>query len=95
VLRDEHGKYVHFTGLPPLFYDLDTDPDELVDRAGDPAYAATVLGYAQRLLSRRMRHAERTLSGVLVTPMGIVEARREGRRRVVKKVTSRRDGPGT
>jgi arylsulfatase A-like enzyme len=95
VLRDEHGKYVHFTGLPPLFYDLDADPDELVNRAGDPAYAATVLDYAQRLLSRRMRHAERTLSGVLVTPMGIVEARREGRRRVVKKVTSTPAGPGT
>ena len=26
VLRDEHGKYVHFTGLAPLFYDLDADP---------------------------------------------------------------------
>ena len=23
VLRDEHGKYVHFAGMPPLFYDLD------------------------------------------------------------------------
>ncbi len=39
VLRDERGKYVHFAGLPPLFYDLDADPDELVNRADDPAYA--------------------------------------------------------
>ena len=91
VLRDTHGKYVHFTGMPPVFYDLDEDPDELHNRAGDPATAATVLDYAQRLLSLRMRHAERTLTGVLVTPMGLVEARREGRRPVVpdgvKKVT--------
>lgn len=91
VLRDAHGKYVHFTGMPPLFYDLDDDPHELSDRAGDPAYATTVLGYAQRLLSLRMAHAERTLTAALVTPMGVVEGRREGRRRVVKKVTSSPD----
>jgi arylsulfatase A-like enzyme len=88
VLRDERGKYVHFTGLPPLFYDLEQDPHELENRADDPAYASTVLEYAQRLLSLRMRNAERTLTGVLVTPMGVVEARREGRRRVVKRDTS-------
>jgi arylsulfatase A-like enzyme len=91
VLRDGHGKYVHFTGMPPIFYDLDRDPHELENRAADPAYAAAVLAYAQRLLSLRMRHAERTLTGALVTPMGVIEARREGRRRVVKKVTSPAD----
>jgi arylsulfatase A-like enzyme len=85
VLRDEHGKYVHFTGMPPIFYDLDADPDELVNRAGDPAYGARVLEYAQRLLSLRMRNAERTLTGALVTPQGVIEARRPGRRRVVKR----------
>jgi hypothetical protein len=84
VLRDEHGKYVHFAGMPPLFYDLDDDPDELVDRAGDPACASRVLEYAQRLLSVRMRNADRTLTGALVTPQGVIEARRPGRRRVVK-----------
>ena len=74
-LRDEHGKYVHFTGLPPIFYDLDTDPHELVNRATDPAYSSTVLGYAQRLLSRRMAHAERSLSGLVVTPRGVLDGR--------------------
>ena len=76
VLRDEHGKYVHFTGLPPLFYDLDDDPHELVDRAGDPAYAATVLTYAQRMLSHRMEHVEQTLTGLMVTPVGVLDGRR-------------------
>lgn len=85
VLRDEHGKYVHFAGMAPLFYDLDADPDELVNRAAEPAYASKVLGYAQRLLSLRMRNAERTLTGALVTPQGVIEARRQGRRRVVKR----------
>jgi len=76
VLRDEHGKYVHFTGLPPLFYDLDTDPDELVNRADDPAYAATILGYAQRMLSHRMEHVDQTLTGFVVTPAGVLNGRR-------------------
>ena len=81
-LRDEHGKYVHFSGLPPIFYDLDTDPEELVNRAADPAYATTVLGYAQRLLSRRMAHAERGLTGLVVTPRGVLDGRRSARPKV-------------
>ena len=85
VLRDERGKYVHFAGMPPVFYDLERDPDELVNRAADPAYGASVLEYAQRLLSLRMRNTERTLTGALVTPQGVIEARRPGRRRVVKR----------
>jgi arylsulfatase A-like enzyme len=85
VLRDERGKYVHFAGMPPLFYDLERDPGELVNRADDPEYGATVLDYAQRLLSFRMRNAERTLTGALVTPQGVIEARRSGRRRVLPR----------
>ena len=71
VLRDERGKYVHFTGhAAALLRPRRTIRDELVNRADDPAYASTVLEYAQRLLSLRMRNAERTLTGVLVTPHG-------------------------
>lgn len=76
VLRDAHGKYVHFTGLPPLFYDLDDEPGELVDRAGDPGYAARVLAYAQRMLSHRMEHVDQTLTGLVVTPVGVLDGRR-------------------
>ena len=76
VLRDEHGKYVHFTGLPPLFYDLDDDPHEMTNRADDPAYAPTVLRYAQRMLSLRMEHAEQTLTGLVVTSAGVLDGRR-------------------
>ena len=67
---------MHFTGLPALFYDLDADPDELVDRAADPAYSATVLGYAQRMLSLRMEHADQTLTGLVVTAAGVLDGRR-------------------
>ena len=78
VLRDEHGKYVQFAGhptLPPIFYDLDADPDELHNVAADPAYAPRVLEYAQRMLAWRMRHAERTLSGTKVTGLGVLSHR--------------------
>jgi len=72
VIRDERYKYVHFAGLPPLFFDLTCDPDELSDRAGEPAYLPLVLAYAQKLLSWRMRHEERTLSHLHLGPGGVV-----------------------
>lgn len=64
VIRDRRRKYVHCTALPPLFFDLERDPDEFEDRSRDPAYAGEMLAYAQRLLSWRMRHEDRTLSHI-------------------------------
>ena len=63
VVRDRRYKYVHFTALPALLYDIADDPDESVDLAGDPAYAGVVAEYAQKMLSWRMAHADRTLTG--------------------------------
>jgi arylsulfatase A-like enzyme len=63
VLRDKSFKYVHFTGLPPLLFDLTRDPGELENVAQDPAYAAVRMDYAGRMLSWRMAHADRTLTG--------------------------------
>ena len=79
VIRDARYKYVHFAGLPPLFFDLAEDPHELRNRAGDPAYAARVLDYAQKMLSWRMRHDERTLTGLHLCAQGVVERPRERR----------------
>jgi arylsulfatase A-like enzyme len=62
VVRDASYKYVHFAALPPLFFDLEADPDQLVDRAGDPDYATLVLRYAQKMLSWRMANDERNLT---------------------------------
>jgi arylsulfatase A-like enzyme len=77
VLRDEHGKYVHFSGhpaLPPIFFDIDTDPAQIRNVVGDPAYADRVLDYAQRMLAWRMQHTERTLTGMKLTMhAGLVE----------------------
>ena len=74
VLRDRHGKYVQFAGdFDPLFFDLDDDPDELVDRAADPDRAPQVLDYAQRLLKLRMEHTDPRLANHRATPQGPVQ----------------------
>jgi arylsulfatase A-like enzyme len=73
VIRDARYKYIHFTALPPLFFDLQNDPDELQNLAGDPAYAPLVLSYAQKMLSWRMTNDERTLTHLKVGPDGVVE----------------------
>ena len=71
-MRGPRYKYVHFIGLPPLFFDLEADPGELHNLADDPAYAALVLQYAQKLLSWRMIHAEQTLTHLALTDDGVV-----------------------
>ena len=80
MLRGERYKYVHFTALPPLLFDLETDPDELVNRAEDPAYQKIRLDYANKMLSWRMTHADRTLASRFITERGVIE--RTGPRRV-------------
>jgi arylsulfatase A-like enzyme len=73
VIRDSRYKYVHFTALPPLFFDLQKDPDELHDLADDAAYASLVLAYAQKMLSWRMANDERALTHLRVGPGGVIE----------------------
>ncbi len=72
VIRGERYKYVHFAGLPPLLFDLRDDPNELRNRATDPAYLPVVLEYAQKMLSWRMRHDDQTLTHLAVTSKGVV-----------------------
>ncbi|MBI0535055.1 DUF4976 domain-containing protein [Roseomonas sp. KE2513] len=73
VVQDKRWKYVHFAALPPLLFDLEKDPHCFTDLAGDPAQAAVVRDYAQRALSHRMSHAERTLTHFRATPQGLEE----------------------
>jgi len=79
VVRGRRYKYIHFTALPPLLYDIEADPDELVDLAADPAYAGVVAEYAQKMLSWRLTHAERTLTGIRLTSQGPIEIPRTER----------------
>ncbi len=72
VLRDHQYKYVHFSDLPPLFFDLEKDPHQFENRAGDPAYGSLICRYAQQMLSWRMAHEDRTLTGHFVGPDGVI-----------------------
>ncbi len=71
VLRDARYKYVHFTALPPLFFDLHEDPHELHDLVGDPGHQTVVLEYTRRMLSWRMNHDERVLANTRLTSGGV------------------------
>jgi arylsulfatase A-like enzyme len=75
VIRDEHYKYVHFAGLPPLLFDLQQDPDELRNVVEDVNYQAVRVAMAEKLLVWRSRHLERTLTGLSLTPGGPYDAR--------------------
>jgi len=75
IVRGPRYKYVHFTRLPPLFFDLERDPNEFVDRSRDRDYQPLVLEYAQKLLSWRMNHDEQTLTHIALTGDGPVERR--------------------
>ena len=60
VLRDERHKLVHFAdpNMPPLLFDLERDPQELNNVAGEGSYAETLLKMTQQLLQWRMRHED-------------------------------------
>jgi len=75
VIRDRRFKYVHFAALPPLLFDLESDPDETRNLAEDPGYAAPRMEMMGRLLSWRMANDERTLTGLKVTKEGVRERR--------------------
>jgi arylsulfatase A-like enzyme len=75
VVRGRRYKYVHFTKLPPLFFDLEQDPGEFTDLSRDPAHLPLVLEHAQKLLSWRMNHDEQTLTHIALTGAGPVERR--------------------
>ncbi len=75
VIRDACYKYVHFTALPPLLFDLRRDPNEFHNLANDPGHREQMLRYAQKLLSWRMEHEEQVLSNTLLTADGPVTQR--------------------
>ena len=53
-------------GLPPLLFNIEHDPGETTNLAGQQAEAATLLQMQQRLLDRRMAHADRSLSAYIL-----------------------------
>jgi arylsulfatase A-like enzyme len=79
VLRGPDFKYVHVGDGSSLYFDLTDDPHQLHDRSTDPAMADRVAEARSRLLTWRLHHDDRTLTGHLVTEDGLV-VRRDPRR---------------
>lgn len=50
MIRHRQYKYVYYVDYPAQLFDLAIDPEELVDRAADPQYAAIVRECHERLL---------------------------------------------
>lgn len=73
MIWDKRYKYVHFAGLPPLFFDLENDPHEFVNLADDPGHHGRILEYAQKMLSWRLNHDDRTFANTRLGPGGVVE----------------------
>lgn len=72
VIRNAKWKYVHFASLPPLLFDLERDPQGLVNVAEDPACLEVRLEMAERLLSWRAEHLDQTLALTELTANGVI-----------------------
>ncbi len=44
MVRKGRYKYIHYVGMAPSLFDLEADPEELIDLGEDPAYGAVVKG---------------------------------------------------
>jgi hypothetical protein len=42
MVFDGRGKYIHASGFRPMLYDLETDPEEFLDRGDDPECAGII-----------------------------------------------------
>ncbi|NRA22815.1 MAG: alkaline phosphatase family protein [Oceanospirillaceae bacterium] len=73
IIRGERYKYVHFNGLPALFFDLQEDPNEQQDLSGDPKYQSLILEFTHKLLNWRMEHDEPSLTHLYLHSDGVVE----------------------
>ena len=62
ILRGQRFKYIHFTALPPLLFDLEDDPHEFHNLEQDASYRDVLLDSAQKLLSWRMTYEQRILA---------------------------------
>ena len=47
--------------MPPILFDLTSDPDELTNVAGRPEYAAAELHYSHKLLRWRMKNEDQRM----------------------------------
>jgi arylsulfatase A-like enzyme len=71
VIRGRKWKYVHFAALPPLLFDLENDPNEMHNLAGDASLRDVLLDCARRMLDWRLTAQERTLTNMSIGAGGV------------------------
>ncbi len=52
MLRQGRYKYLHYVGMRPQLFDLEDDPEELVDLAANAAHRSIIGGFERQLVSR-------------------------------------------
>ena len=69
MVREQRWKYVHWQGLRPQLFDLQDDPQELVDLGADPAYRAQ----CERLRARLVEWQAGLKTRVTVDPESVAQ----------------------
>ena len=64
-----------FPTMPIVLEDLVEDPYELADVSADARYRDDLIDMKDRMINWRLEHAERTLTGMMLTQEGVYEAR--------------------
>ena len=72
VARGKRYKYIHFSDLPPLLFDLAQDPYELHNLAVDTSYSSVIAASARDMVSWRMHTEDCELSRYEVTRDGLM-----------------------
>lgn len=72
ILRGSRYKYVHFSGFDPILFDLEQDPGEFHNQAGNIDNRENLIASMSRMLDWRIAQADQTLTSVASSERGLL-----------------------